>query len=88
MPASESSSDARIVPVGRPSSLVRACAAEDFTHIPLPVPVTGVRKIEFSLSLRPILADTEEPAWKRAEEIKTRVRAAKNRVRSVPSVAA
>ncbi len=35
------------------------------------------RKIEFSLSLRPILADTEEKAWKRAEDILARVRRAR-----------
>jgi alkanesulfonate monooxygenase len=35
------------------------------------------RTIGFSLSLRPILADTEEKAWKRADEIKARVRAAR-----------
>jgi alkanesulfonate monooxygenase len=35
------------------------------------------REIGFSLSLRPILADTEEAAWKRAEEILARVRRAR-----------
>ncbi|WP_091743228.1 LLM class flavin-dependent oxidoreductase [Phenylobacterium immobile] len=33
------------------------------------------REIEFSLSLRPVLADTEEAAWRRAEDIEHRVRA-------------
>jgi alkanesulfonate monooxygenase len=33
------------------------------------------RQIGFSLSLRPVLADTEEAAWKRADEIVERVRA-------------
>ena len=33
------------------------------------------RQIRFSLSLRPVLADTEEAAWKRADEITQRTRA-------------
>jgi len=33
------------------------------------------RKVGFSLSLRPIIADTEEAAWKRADEIVQQVRA-------------
>jgi alkanesulfonate monooxygenase len=33
------------------------------------------RKVGFSLSLRPIIADTEEAAWKRADEIVEQVRA-------------
>ena len=33
------------------------------------------RQIRFSLSLRPVLADTEEAAWKRADEIVERTRA-------------
>ncbi|MBB2168065.1 LLM class flavin-dependent oxidoreductase [Gluconacetobacter aggeris] len=33
------------------------------------------RQIGFSLSLRPVIADTEEAAWKRADEIVERVRA-------------
>jgi alkanesulfonate monooxygenase len=33
------------------------------------------RRIGFSLSLRPVLADTEELAWRRADEIVERVRA-------------
>lgn len=32
------------------------------------------RKVGFSLSLRPVIADTEEAAWKRADEIVQRVR--------------
>ena len=35
------------------------------------------RKIGFSLSLRPVIADTEEAAWQRAEEIENLVRAAR-----------
>ena len=35
------------------------------------------RTIGFSLSLRPIVADTEEAAWKRADEILARVRSAR-----------
>jgi alkanesulfonate monooxygenase len=35
------------------------------------------REIRFSLSLRPILADTEAAAWKRADEILARVRRAR-----------
>ena len=33
------------------------------------------RQVRFSLSLRPVLADTEEAAWKRADEITQRTRA-------------
>jgi alkanesulfonate monooxygenase len=33
------------------------------------------RQIRFSLSLRPVLADTEEAAWKRADDIVARVKA-------------
>ena len=33
------------------------------------------RQVRFSLSLRPVLADTEEAAWKRADEIVERARA-------------
>jgi alkanesulfonate monooxygenase len=33
------------------------------------------RRVGFSMSLRPVLADTEEAAWKRADEIVERVRA-------------
>jgi len=33
------------------------------------------REVEFSLSLRPVLAETEEAAWARAEDIEIRVRA-------------
>jgi len=33
------------------------------------------RKVGFSLSLRPVIGDTEEAAWKRADEIVDRVRA-------------
>ena len=33
------------------------------------------RQIRFSLSLRPVIADTEEAAWKRADEIVERTRA-------------
>ena len=37
------------------------------------------REIKFSLSLRPILADTEEGAWKRAESIRQRALDLRNR---------
>lgn len=36
-------------------------------------------KLGFSLSLRPIIADTEEAAWKRADEVVERVRALRER---------
>jgi alkanesulfonate monooxygenase len=37
------------------------------------------REIKFSLSLRPILADSEEAAWKRAESIRARARELRSR---------
>jgi alkanesulfonate monooxygenase len=76
------SSDGAIEAAGRHADIYAlfgetlAQAREKLTRVRIAAARHG-RKIEFSLSLRPILADTEEAAWKRAEEIKARVRAAR-----------
>ncbi|MGH6882152.1 LLM class flavin-dependent oxidoreductase [Hypericibacter sp.] len=76
------SSDAAIEVAGKHADIyalwgeTHAQAREAITRVRASAAKHG-RQLRFSLSLRPILADTEEKAWKRADEILERIHEAR-----------